>query len=307
MATSQNGSRHFNSIHRQQLFYWTGRNLDATASNKTAAQRLSQRMAYVGRLKSIIKNGIWLKTPDKPDQLGDGALIKVTRPIACFTEWSVAQSRPHTTEYGRLGFGFSKSYVLSHGGQPVIYARDAKSNARYVTALLAIAKILKDDSIKIPSSCRESLWSHFDFISHFVKAIQKPAPKKAMPSRKPSKLPNYQYLPADKALDALLELSLSEQEKEFKRKYGRFLHYLEEREWRIVFDDSLSPKFSVGPGGNGPDYFLQFEPGKELFTVVVPDNLTVNLVMQDKELREKLFPQDGLPVTLLSLEDVGTF
>ena len=105
-----------------------------------------------------------------------------------------------------------------------------------------------------------------------------------------------------------MELAASITEKDFKRKYGRFLHYLEEREWRVVYDKALGKHFELGTGGKAnPAYYLPFEPGKELYTVVLPDNLTVSLVMRDNNLRKKLFPKDGLPVTLLSLEDIGTF
>jgi hypothetical protein len=98
------------------------------------------------------------------------------------------------------------------------------------------------------------------------------------------------------------------QEKAFVRKFGRFLHYLEEREWRIVYDLSLEKYFESGPGApNGPEYYLQFEPGAELFTVVLPDNQTVNLAMQDPFIRKNLFPKDAPHVTLLSLQDIGTF
>lgn len=301
--------REYNSIHRQQLFYWTGRGFEVPALKRTAAKRLETRLAYVDRLKSILQKGIWLKTPDKPDQLGDGTLIKITRPIACFTEWALGQSLAHTTEYGRLGFGFPKRFILSKGGQPVIYARDAVSNSRYVEAFLEMARILSDESSPIPSNLRKALWKNFDFVSHFVKAIQKPIPSRKKGKSKPFKpLKKYEFLSPDKALDGLVELALAERERGFKRKFGRFLHYLEEREWRIVYDTSLKKKFAPGPGGNdGPECYLRFKPGSELFTVVVPDNLTLNMVMQDNELRETLFPKDGLPVTLLSFEDIGTF
>jgi hypothetical protein len=150
MESSTQQVRRYNSIHRQQLFYWTGRNLDLPSANRTAAQRLSQRVAYVDRLRSLIADGIWLKVPDKPDQLGDGKLLKVSRPIACFSEWSLGQSIAHTSEYGRLGLGFSKQFILSRGGQPVIYVRDAKTNSQYVSALKAIARVLKNETSGIP-------------------------------------------------------------------------------------------------------------------------------------------------------------
>jgi hypothetical protein len=86
------------------------------------------------------------------------------------------------------------------------------------------------------------------------------------------------------------------------------LHYLEEREWRIVYDKTLRKYFEdCSSTHGGPDYLLPFEAGKELFTVVLPDNCTVNLAMRDAWLRNKFFPKNSPHVTLLSFEDIGTF
>jgi hypothetical protein len=41
--------------------------------------------------------------------------------------------------------------------------------------------------------------------------------------------------------------------------------------------------------------------------LVLPDNYTVNRVMQDKELPKQLFPENGPHVTVISWQDIGTF
>ena len=69
-------------------------------------------------------------------------------------------------------------------------------------------------------------------------------------------------------------------------------------------DKSVAP----GPGGAGkPEFYLPFEPGRELFTAVLPDNRTVSMAAQEKNIRKYLFPKDAPHVTLLSLQDIGTF
>jgi hypothetical protein len=302
---SKSTERVYNGIHRQQLFHWIGRHLETPALKKYPAQRIKQREAYVECLRKALETGLWLKVPQKPDFLGDGNTVKVTRPIACFTEWSLGQSLPHTTEYGRLGFGFSKRFVLSHGGQPVTYVRDAKSNAPFGSALLALGDILKDHENGIPRNVRHDLSEHFEFISHFAKRIQVP-PKPRMPALalKPkgfSGLESMGFKEAAKRHKEALAI-----ERAFNRNYGQILHYLEEREWRIVYDKSLD-HFEAGPGGAGPQHYLPFTSGKELLTVVLPDNLTVNLALRDPEIRNKLYPEDAPHVTVLSLQDIGTF
>ena len=94
----------------------------------------------------------------------------------------------------------------------------------------------------------------------------------------------------------------------FKRLYGSPLHYLEEREWRVIFHSATAKYFTPGPQGDErPDHFLKFVTGRDLFTLVLPDNRTVHMALSDEEIKSKLYPEDAPHVTVLSLEDVGTF
>ena len=97
------------------------------------------------------------------------------------------------------------------------------------------------------------------------------------------------------------------QETTFKRAFGPTRYYVEEREWRIVYDDRMNKHFKRAPTGSSPAYYVPFEPGRELFTVVLPDNATVGLALSDNFIRKTLFPKDRPHVTILSLEDVNTF
>ena len=94
----------------------------------------------------------------------------------------------------------------------------------------------------------------------------------------------------------------------YERRYGKRLELLEEREWRIVYHSTFKKYFTKpAPGPNRPDYFMPFTVGDDLFTVVLPDNKTLNLVMNDRFFVEKFYPEEGLHTTVLSLEDIGTF
>ena len=114
----------YNNIHRQQLFHWIGIHIEAKAPGRFLTDAL--RDEYIDCLEDALNNGLWAKVPGTPDQLGDGKLIKVSRPITCFTEWSLGQSLPHTQRYGRMALGFPKRFVLERGGQPVTYVSDLK-------------------------------------------------------------------------------------------------------------------------------------------------------------------------------------
>ncbi len=291
----------YNNIHRQQLFHWIGSHIDDKATGNTGRLTDDLREEYVSALRGALQNGLWVKTPRDPDFLGRGDLIKVTRPITCFTEWTLGQSLPHTTLYGRLGLGFPKRFVLARGGQPITYVRDSSRRDPYTSALLALARAFKQDP-KLPAALGKKLnvlRDHFDYLSHFNKKIKRPAPHKVIPLSKKAALPSRRVAkPA----------SGTKEPDPFVRSFGGTLHFLEEREWRIVFDNSLGEFFARGPGGAGqPEYFLPFESGRELFTVALPDNRTLNLAMQQKDIRWRLFPREAPHVTVLSLQDIGTF
>jgi len=289
----------YNSIHRQQLFHWAGSHIDERAGNKPLSDAL--RLEYVNCLREELKNGLWVKTPLYPDYLGRGDLIKVHRPITCFTEWTLGQSLPHTSRYGRLGFGFPKQFVLARGGQPVTYVRDAKRNDPYTVALLAIAEMFQNSGFftgKLDKKLK-SLPGYFDYIAHFYKRIKKPVEQTLIQTKKKSLRQSKKPLP----------VAQSERKKDpYARSFGKTLHYLEEREWRIVYDFSLEKFFKPGPGGLGrPDYYLPFRAGRDLFTVVVPDNNTLSLALQDGMIRRYLLPTNAPHVTVLSIKDIGTF
>jgi hypothetical protein len=284
----------YNNIHRQQLFHWIGSHIDASLSGNGGKLDDDARENYVACLQGALRNGLWVKTPRDPDFLGKGDLIKVTRPISCFTEWTLGQSLPHTTRYGRLGLGFPKKFVLARGGQPLIYVRDSIKNDPYTAALKNLARFLKDDLVgKIPSRKLAAIREHFDYLSHFNKRIKRQTP------------PRFVFRKAKKAVAAASKIQKLPDP--FVRSFGTTLHYLEEREWRIVYSNALDEFFDPGSPKTGPDYYLPFVPGRELFAVVLPDNRTVNMALNNTFIRKKLYPNDAPHVTVLSLQDIGTF
>lgn len=292
-------SSEFSGIHRQQLFHWIGTHIEDRVQRGRLTDDL--REEYVACLEGAFENGLWVKTPRVPDQLGDGRHIKVNRPIACFTEWSLGQSLPHTTRYGRLGLGFPKRFVLERGGQPVIYVRDGAKRSPYVKGILELAQFLKtlDTGCGLGQQQIDTLRSRFDYLAHFAKSIRKP-PTPRKPAKRIAKKKTGASAPAPVAKD------------DFRRQFGSTLHYLEEREWRVVHDTSLESFFKRGAGGVGrPEFYLPFKPGAELFTVALPDNRTISIALSSRSmknrLREWFSPVNAPHVTLVSLQDVGTF
>ena len=277
----------YNNLHRQQLFNWIGRHIE----KETPGHHLNDdlRVKYLDCLHGALENGLWVKTPEKPDYLWDGSLFAVDLPITCFTEWALIQSKPHAHEYGRMALGFPKRFVLSRGGQPIMYIRDGQRNAPYSNALRKVAEWFG----KLPDGATETLriQEQFRYLMHFTKRIRKP---RKLPTSKPKQNAGQPKKPS--------------KSDPFKKKFGPVLHYLEEREWRVVYTDAMKKCFIPGEDAPGrPKYYLPFKPGHDLFTVVLPDYKTVRMAIEDPELRKALHPENAPQVTILSFQDIGTF
>lgn len=295
--------RLYNQIHRQQLFNWIGNHIE----KKGVPDRVltdGERHEYVDCLRGTLNKGLWLQR-SAGDEITDGSVAPLTLPMLCFTEWQLDESWPHAAKYGRMAFGFPKRFVLQHGGQPVAYFRDHRKLDPYRDALRELKTFFDQ---KNPDGALQrkmaTLQRHFEYLLHFNKPIKRAAskkPKSLVAEVEPMEGPD---------VPILEPLVVRNQRKRdpLERNWGTTLHFLEEREWRIVAAQKLLHFFDEGPGdGQPPDYFLPFEIGTDLYTVVLPDSGTVSLAMNDQQIRTKLFPPGGAHVTVLSIKDVPTF
>ena len=296
------------NIHRQQLFYWMGRSID-DRNGKRKFLRDDLVTEVSRQLRGSLEHGLWVKRPRIPESFDlRGSSFALDLPIACFTEWSLGESLPHTAEYGRIGLGFPKRWVIERGGQSVTYFRhNAKGSF-----LQAVFKLLaahgtadKDDRWK----ARDGL-SGFDelrYLLHFAKMIRLKTPRPEPTLAKLATAPTRRG-PKRAQSPAAAETQM------FKRKFGMPLQFVEEREWRIVHHPA-NKHFVKGPGV--PDYYLPYLPGEELFTLVLPDNKVVSTVLQSDWFTERLFTpwkhypelknRHVPPVTVLSHSDIGTY
>ena len=296
------------NIHRQQLFYWMGRSID-DRNGKRKLLRDELVTEVMRQLRGSLEHGLWVKRPRYPEKLElRGSAFALDLPIACFTEWSLGESLPHTAEYGRIGLGFSKRWVIERGGQSVTYFRhSAKGSFLQAVFKLLIAHGKGDANGVWKSKPHATEFEELRYLLHFAKMIRLKAPK---PERAPpmAALPPAQRSPKRKPSAAAVETQM------FKRKFGMPLQFVEEREWRIVHHPA-NKQFIKGSGV--PDYYLPYLPGEEMFTLVLPDNKVVSKVLQTDWFTERLFtpwkcyPELRLrsvpPVTLLSHSDIGTF
>lgn len=298
------------NIHQQQLFHWIGRSIDKkNGKRKLLTNALVDEVMQ--HLRGSLKKGLWVQCPRFPEELElRGKCFVANLPIACFTEWSLGDSLPHTKEYGRIGLGFPKRWVIERGGQSVTYfSHNSKGHF-----LQAIFKLLGSQG----TSNAKGIWSpkkgaaafeELRYLLHFAKTVRlRPTKPKRDTLARPSALAIAKA--KRKASPAATEAQM------FKRKFGAPLQFAEEREWRVVRHPS-NKHFVRGPRKRQPDFYLPYVPGEDLFTLVLPDNKVVSRVLQSDWFTDRLFTpwkhyprlQGRLvpPVTVLSHSDIGTF
>jgi hypothetical protein len=285
-------------LHRRQLFHWIGSNIEK--DRKLSADQRTEK--YIEYLELSLERGLWVKPPRVLDTLGRNQEFHVHSPICCFTETTLDEIEFHNREYGRLGLGFPKRFVLTNGGKPVNYINDVTSDPSY-KAWNLLRRRLADHRLEQVYSERQlrELRAEFDYLSQFLKRIKYPYLNKSKSEKSSSE-------PTKKKIS---KLSTGKKQETYKRNYGGILHYLEEREWRIVIKPTTSvycsKAFVRNTEATGPEWYLPYQPAKDLFTIVFPDNRTLAKALSNAKIRDRVYSLNLPPVTLLSLEDLGTF
>lgn len=297
-------------IHKRQLFHWIGQNIQLqNRGNKVLSDALA--VEALDHIRASIKNGLWVKTPRIPELFrfgGDSLALRT--PISCFTEWSLGDSLPHTENYGRIGFGFPKKWVISRGGQSVTYFRHT-AGCNFLKAIFSLLKAAGDpigngDWKSKPAQRLDQLL----YIVHFAKMVRESVGAKAAQTGK-AKVAKVAGIVKKRKPGAK-----SAPVPSYRRKFGAKLKFVEEREWRIVYHENCK-HFIVGPSSGIPNYYLPYIPGEELFTLVVPDHKVLNALLQDSWMTKRLFTPHLVkeyklktavpPVTVLAHSDLGTF
>ena len=101
------------------LVHWIGKDIVLDPLALTDADR----SAYVDRLAGIVADGLWMTTPRERIEGNNGAWIEYTIPMTCFTEIRLSEAQSHSRQYGLLGMGVTRQFVLDRFGGPVHYVR----------------------------------------------------------------------------------------------------------------------------------------------------------------------------------------
>ena len=140
--------KYYNPVHSDYIIHWTGKDIDKDQV-WTNAQLLKTNIKdpvwtdfhssitnpevnelYLERLKYILKYGLWMTKNEEDKYLKiNGECIERPSPArTCFTELKLSDVRSHAAEYGRLGIGFKRFFLLDRLGSPMMYYQPNRKN-----------------------------------------------------------------------------------------------------------------------------------------------------------------------------------
>lgn len=127
------GAYLYSPMHSDVLVHWTGRDIVNKYQNKYPnvdfdpnAKLYPNEVVneYLDRIKSLLKDGLWLTEHQNGDDyiFFNGIKFKKPKvPRVCFTELKIGNSMWHAKNFGSLGLGFKRFYLFNRGGGPVFY------------------------------------------------------------------------------------------------------------------------------------------------------------------------------------------
>lgn len=273
------------------VFRWVGKHIEGKlrkdANPATIKLTSENRSKYIQVLCDTLENGLYAQPP-KNDSLGDG-FFETNRPCICFTSLAMQNVADHCRLYGRMGFGFTKQFIAKNGGGPVHYTLGTEKDPT-VRALKKLKSLLN----RYPQKPKES--GDLDYIMHFFKRLRETKSSTHPPSEKPVK---------KEPIKRVRQIDENTGETRCARyPVLKDLDYLEENEWRLVYTATNKQWINLDETQEEVKARFQFKTGLDLQTVVLPDNLTVQKVLNNTDLPGKLFKPGRPPVQLISLESL---
>lgn len=112
-------------IHSKFLIHWAGKKFHKPP---TAPLNDTLRAQYVETLISILDKGIEMNPGKEEIYDLDGNILEAFVSRVCFTEIKLSQSSKHASQYGALGLGVDRDFVLKSYGNPVFYLKSGQTN-----------------------------------------------------------------------------------------------------------------------------------------------------------------------------------
>lgn len=110
-------------IRSELLMHWTGKKQISGVTDESKVT-----CVYLDLIRSFYANGLRFSTPDSDEILhgaGGGSAVIPKTAMICFTELRLSDVKKHTDQFGELGIGFKRDWLMDHGANPVFYVRNA--------------------------------------------------------------------------------------------------------------------------------------------------------------------------------------
>ncbi len=280
------------NLHENMLFRWVGYDIEMGEDQaKRAAPRRQQlplkseltdeqRKSYLDRLRDALlpHKGLRVSRYDRIDKVGAFDPVHEPRPCLFFTEQAASDTEGHWRRYGRMGFGFSKRAIFNHGGMPVIYTGGKESNLEQSIDILR-RHYKETDTNRAVGNALEILARHIKVTRMSQEdrsANKKSSEGKTKGKSKTRRKPDPMGYPAEQNI-----------------------RFLAEREWRLLQNPAKKRQWQCCEDG-----WLWFKPdlGKELQLVILPDNRTLAMAIDDDLIRKNLILPNRPPVQLISAD-----
>lgn len=256
------------------LIHWTGKDIDQKEDSE-------RNHAYIKRFIDTLNTGLWMTKPIEM-LVSKNNVFSYQLPTTCFTENLITRSSNHRINYGHLGFGFTRKWVLENSGNPVLYVRQNNEDR----VLQTIGGILK----------------RIDFCDS-IYSILIQGESGAIVVKLRNELDEIRLLFQN--ICSIVKPMSNFNKDDFE--------YLVESEWRVIHNPYIEPKLQNGligniPGintnsskqlneswqtpkrikkneGNTPEFYLTFQPD-DLEIVIFPNDIVRNKIWNSQEFKE---------------------
>lgn len=260
----------YNQIHKQLLFHWSGIKEHRELSRyKDYREPLNDtlREIYIKRVEDIISAGLRIQVPSVSQE---SDFIREDMPQLCFTQLDYESCLYHAVRYGKVGFGFTKKYLIQKGAKPVFYVSNKNHPLKS-----ALKKIIN----KLGKDC--SLESELQLLQNNFKLFNEPK-KQSLGHTVKTKKKN--------VTDKVKSKDSINNENLYIPKFGGVLKNLEDQEWRILRHISDN---------------LPCDPGNGLLNIIFPDRRTQAMAVDSSVINSILFQKDRPSVSLICMEDLA--
>lgn len=273
-----------NTVHKRQLFHWIGSHIEDDDSLDVSGRRRE----YLNCLRGSLRDGLWLtRSQQELEADHGGETPKGVKPMVCFTDNRLSDCGYHAANYGKLGLGFPKSFVIDRFGTPVNYVSHKTRRNIYFKYFYDVHRYLESNGAGV------EILGKLEYLMAFLKPISERRKRPSRPRKPRAPRPR-----SEEKRPPQIRL----------RNYGPRLTYLIESEWRIVANREVIRRLSLKPHPGFEEetfetYLMPYDASKHLFSVVFPDRITLQMAFADPELRRHLI--DSLHTNTYVLDEVS--